>query len=98
MFRYAGDENYQLPVSCDVNTSTIYNDRLLIGFTYRSDKSFETIVHLQVTRRLNMGYAYDVLGSDLGQFSKSTHEFVIGFEMKRKDDMKFVTPRFSKTF
>ncbi len=64
MARYAWNSDYQLPFNCDFNLSAILYGRLLLGVTYRTDKSFEAIVHVQATRMLNIGYAYDYLCVD----------------------------------
>lgn len=97
MFRYAADANYQLPYSLDINLTAIIYDRLMLGLTYRTDKSFEAIVHVQATQKINIGYAYDYLLSGLSGYSGGTHELVIGYDFIR-DNSKFLTPRFIKKF
>ena len=90
-------EGGTLPFSADLNISAIYMDRLLVGISYRTDKSFEAIVHLQATQKINIGYAYDYLLSGLNGYSGGTHELVVGYDFV-KDNSKFQTPRFIKTF
>lgn len=95
--RYAGNSKFNLPFNCDINLSAIAYDRLLVGLTYRTDKSFEGIVHMQVLKHLNIGYAYDYLLSPLQGYNGGAHEFVVGFDFSR-DDSKYTTPRFVKSF
>ena len=95
--RYAINADYQLPFSCDFNISSILYDRFLVGVTYRTDKSFEAIVHVQATRRLNLGYAYDYVVSGLNGYTGGTHELVVGYDFV-KDNSKYQTPRFIKKF
>ena len=95
--RYAGNALDQLPFNCDINLSAIIYDRLLVGVTYRTDKSFEGIVHVQATQRINIGYAYDYLMSGLISYNGGTHEIVIGYDFV-KDNSKYLTPRFIKKF
>ncbi len=97
MIRYAGDGAYSLPVNCDLNVSAIAYDRLLLGFTYRTDKSFEAIVHVQATKSINVGYAFDYMMSGLNGYNGGTHEVVLGYDFIR-DNSKYSTPRFIKTF
>ncbi len=97
IMRMAGQGNNTLPMSFDINLSAIYLERFLIGLTYRTDKSFEGIVHLQATQRINVGYAYDYLISGLSGYSGGTHEIVVGYDII-KDNSKFLTPRFIKKF
>jgi type IX secretion system PorP/SprF family membrane protein len=97
MFRYAGDGNRSLPYSVDFNISALCYERLLVGITYRTDKSFEGIIHMQATKNINIGYAYDYLLSGLNGYSGGTHELVIGYDFIRENS-KFLTPRFIKKF
>ncbi len=95
--RIARNSDYGLPFNCDINLSAIAYDRLMIGATYRTDKSFSAIAHVQVTQFINMGYSYDYLLSDIAPYARGAHEFVVGFDLVR-DRLKYTTPRFSKSF
>ncbi len=95
--RYNKDSKYELPLNVDINASLIFYHRFLIGITYRTDKSLEGIVHVQVAKKFNIGYAYDYSMSDFSQYAKGTHEVTVGFDFihDRKD---FADPRFIKNF
>jgi len=95
--RYAGNSQFNLPFNCDFNISAIAFDRILFGITYRTDKSFEGIVHVQAAKHINIGYAYDYLISPLQGYNGGAHEIVIGFDFSR-DNSKYTTPRFVKPF
>jgi type IX secretion system PorP/SprF family membrane protein len=95
--RYAGNAAYKLPFSADINVSAIAYDRIMVGFTYRTDKSFAAIAHLQATKKINIGYAFDYMLSALNGFSGSSHEIVVGYDFVR-DHSKYANPRFLKTF
>ncbi len=97
LIRYAGDGMYNLPVNADVNLSAIFYDRLLVGATYRTDKSLEGIVHMQVTRFMNIGYSYDYTVSALNGYNNGSHEITLGFDFVR-DLNKYTNPRFVKLF
>jgi type IX secretion system PorP/SprF family membrane protein len=97
ILRYAGNSTYHLPVSCDLNLSAIYNNWVMLGGTYRTDKSLEFVVHLQVARELNIGYAYDYLLSPLSGYAGGSHELVLGYDIVRKNS-KYINPRFTRSF
>lgn len=97
LMRYARNSDYRLPFNCDFNLSAIAYNRLLLGFTYRTDKSMEAIVHLQATTRINIGYAYDYTMSALSGYSGGAHEIVLGYDLIRETN-KFLSPRFIKAF
>ncbi len=95
--RYAINSKYSLPFNADINLSAIAYDRLLVGATYRTDKSIELLAHVQATKRINIGYAYDYMVSGLNGYSGGTHEIVIGYDVVH-DNPKFLTPRFIRKF
>ena len=95
MARYIGTGNYKLPVNCDINLSVLAYNRFLLGATYRTDKSLEAIVHVQATKNINVGYAYDYVMSALSGYTGGTHELVIGYDFIH-DQSKYSTPRFIK--
>ena len=97
IFRYAGNATYHLPVNTDINLSAIIYDRMLLGVTYRTDKSVEGIVHLQVYRNFSMGYAFDYMLSGLNGYNSGTHEIVLGYDFVKANN-KYATPRFIKSF
>jgi type IX secretion system PorP/SprF family membrane protein len=84
MARYQGDGQYSLPFNADINLSFIAIRRMMFGLTYRTDKSFEAMFNLQVTRNINVGYAYDYLVSSLNGYAGGAHEVVLGFDFGRK--------------
>jgi type IX secretion system PorP/SprF family membrane protein len=97
LVRYAMNGASSLPLNADINLSAIAYNRLLLGLTYRTDGSIEGIMHIQVSRRFNMGYAYDHMVSALGGYAGGTHEVVLGYDLVR-DNFKFLTPRFIRKF
>jgi type IX secretion system PorP/SprF family membrane protein len=97
LLRYAGNRMYRLPANLDINASAIFYDRAMAGITYRTDHSFEFIVHIQATRTMNIGYSYDYLVSKLKGYDKGTHEVVVGFDLVR-DNAKYMMPRIIRPF
>jgi type IX secretion system PorP/SprF family membrane protein len=95
--RYAVNSDYKLPFNCDINISAIVYNRFMAGFTYRTDKSLEFIVHVQATKKLNIGYAYDYMMSGMNGYNGGSHELVVGYDFV-KDNAKYASPRFTKKF
>lgn len=95
--RYSADGKYDLPFNADINLSAIFYQRFMIGATYRTDKSIAGIVHIQVAKKLNIGYSYDYQTTDLGRYSKGAHEITLGFDFIR-DLNDYADPRFIQNF
>jgi len=97
LLRYNADGAYKLPMNADINLSGIFYQRFMLGATYRTDKSIEGIVHIQVAKKFNIGYAYDYSTSDLGPYTKGAHEISIGFDFLR-DLNDYMDPRFIQNY
>jgi len=95
--RYASDNMYKLPFNADLNLSCFFYERFMIGATYRTDKSIEGILFMQITNNICIGYAYDYAVGDLRNYNYGTHEFTVGFDFL-KDKNKYMNPRFIKLF
>jgi len=97
MARYAGNGDYRLPMNADFNLTCIVYSRLMLGVTYRTDKSINGIVHIQATKMINIGYAYDYTASGLNSYTRGTHEVMVGIDFVR-DLNRYVNPRFIRNF
>jgi len=95
--RYAANSTYSLPFNADMNMSVFFYERYMIGATYRTDKSLEGMVYVQLTTNLYMGYSYDYTMSALRGYNKGTHELTVGYDFLR-DRNKYINPRFIKLF
>jgi type IX secretion system PorP/SprF family membrane protein len=68
-----------LPVQLDINGKLQYRDLLWIGAGYRLQDGFSGMAGLNISSTVNIGYSYDYTTSGLNNFSKGTHEILIGF-------------------
>jgi type IX secretion system PorP/SprF family membrane protein len=68
-----------LPVQMEGNIKIQYRDLAWIGGSYRHKDGFAGMLGLNISNTFNVGYAYDYTTSELNNYSKGTHEFVVGF-------------------
>jgi type IX secretion system PorP/SprF family membrane protein len=68
-----------LPTQVDFNTKVQYRDIAWIGGGYRLKDGFTGLVGLNISNRINLSYSYDYTTSGLNNYSKGTHEVLIGF-------------------
>jgi type IX secretion system PorP/SprF family membrane protein len=66
-------------VQFDVNAKLQYRDFLWLGGTYRQDFGFAGMAGLNISNRVNVGYAYDMSTNNIGTYQRGTHELLIGF-------------------
>lgn len=75
---------HPLPVGVDLNVKLQYLDRLWFGAGCRIKEGFSAMTGFAISNKLNMGYAYDYSTSKLQNFTKGTHEIVLGFLLGNK--------------
>ncbi|MBL7741544.1 MAG: type IX secretion system membrane protein PorP/SprF [Chitinophagaceae bacterium] len=73
-----------LPTQVEVNGKLQYHDLAWIGASYRHKDGFAGMLGLNVSNTFNVGYAYDYTTSELNNYSKGTHEIVVGFLIGNK--------------
>ncbi|MBI1344512.1 MAG: type IX secretion system membrane protein PorP/SprF [Terrimonas sp.] len=67
------------PQQYEGNLKLQYRDLAWIGASYRHKDGFAGMLGLNVSNIFNVGYAYDYTTSGLNNYSKGTHELMIGF-------------------
>lgn len=72
---------FDAPVSFDVSTNFLFNEKFEIGATYRLDDSFGGMVNYAITPSLRIGYAYDRIISDLKVSTPASHEVILLFDL-----------------
>lgn len=68
-----------LPVQIEGNLKLQYLDRAWIGGSYRHKDGFAGMLGINVSNIFHMGYSYDYTTSRLNNFTKGTHEILLGF-------------------
>lgn len=84
---------FNAPVSFDVNLNALFYDRFELGASYRLDDSFSGLVGFQINDNIRIGYAYDVVTSDLNAVGPGSHEVIITFDLFFKQRV-MRSPRF----
>ena len=72
---------FDAPLSVDVSTNFLFNEKFEIGATYRLDDSFGAMVNYAISPSLRIGYAYDHIVSDLKITTPSSHEVILLFDI-----------------
>lgn len=68
------------PLSIDGNLSVLFNEKIWFGLLYRHGAAAGANVVYNVSKQLRIGYAYDYSLTNMGRYSPSTHEIMIGFD------------------
>lgn len=73
-----------LPMGVDLNAKFMYRDIFWVGAGYRINEGFAGMVGINVSNKFNLGYSYDYTTSNLNNYTKGTHEVVLGFLLNNK--------------
>ncbi len=73
-----------LPTQIEANLKLQYRDMLWVGGSYRHKDGFAGMVGMNIFSTFNVGYAYDYTTSRLNNYSKGTHEVIVGFIIGNK--------------
>ncbi|QEE50672.1 type IX secretion system membrane protein PorP/SprF [Flavobacterium alkalisoli] len=81
------------PVVADLSANFMFYDKFRIGASYRTGDSVSGLVGFQLTQSILIGYAYDYTTTELQQFTSGSHEIMLRFELKSKEE-GLKSPRF----
>jgi len=79
--------------SLDFSLATSLYDRLALGAGLRNPDTYFAFLQVAIGKNLNVGYAYDISGSRISNFSKGSHEIVLDVRLYR-EATKVHSPRF----
>lgn len=68
-----------LPIQVEGNLKFQYLDRIWLGASYRYKDGYAGMLGVFVSDHFHLGYSYDYTTSRLNNFSKGTHEILLGF-------------------
>jgi type IX secretion system PorP/SprF family membrane protein len=68
------------PVSIDGNVSVLFNNQIWFGVMYRHGAAAGANVMYNINKQTRIGYAYDYSLTNMGKYSPSTHEIIVGFD------------------
>jgi len=81
------------PMQVDINSSFWYKETVSLGFSYRTNDSFTTMIQLQLAKKIRIGYAYDYIISSLSRYTTGNNEIMVRYEIQKKNN-RILTPRY----
>jgi type IX secretion system PorP/SprF family membrane protein len=71
------------PLSADFNAKVIYKEAFWIGASYRSSKEMIMMAGFRIAEKFYFGYSYDITFNPLSEYTKGSHELMIGFDIDK---------------
>ncbi|MDX1363207.1 PorP/SprF family type IX secretion system membrane protein [Arenibacter latericius] len=67
------------PMNLNLSTNFLISDIVTLGASYRWDNAVSGLAGIQISNNIFMGYSYDYNTSNLGEYSKGSHEVILKF-------------------
>jgi type IX secretion system PorP/SprF family membrane protein len=93
VFTFNGNDNLKIkpafmakgvqgaPVSLDLTTNVLINNKFEAGIGYRLDDSVSGLASFYITPTLRIGYSYDYTLTNLRKFNTGSHEVFVLFDL-----------------
>lgn len=82
------------PLAVDISANFLFNEKFTLGVAYRWDASVSGMAGFQISRGLNIGYAYDFDTERLGKYNSGSHEIFLRFDLISPLKARMMSPRF----
>ncbi|MEM9328119.1 MAG: type IX secretion system membrane protein PorP/SprF, partial [Bacteroidota bacterium] len=83
-----------LPLTGDISTHAILYDKVWVGLTYRSLNSLNTLIQIQLSPSLRMGFSHDFISNDFAEIGSRSNEIMINYRVFRRREKDVVSPRY----
>lgn len=80
-------------VEFDLNANVYYKNLVGLGISWRTMDALVALLHVQVTDKLQFGYAYDITTTSVRKVSYGSHELFLNYRISLSNS-KFITPRY----
>lgn len=74
------------PFQYDGNVNFEWQDKFWVGATYKSDYAVGANVGVIIHKQLSVGYSYDFIIGDIGDYSGMAHELMLNFKFGKKKE------------
>lgn len=81
------------PLQVDASANFMFNDKFVVGASYRWSAAVSAMVGFQATDSWFIGYSYDLETTKLAHYNSGSHEIFLRYELFNKYD-RIVSPRF----
>jgi len=81
------------PLQLDLTANFLFNEKFILGGAYRWDAAGSILAGFQVSKKLLIGYSYDMDATKLANYNSGSHEVFLRYEVF-KNSLKVINPRF----
>jgi len=82
------------PVQADISVRVLFREILLLGVSYRTEKSIGLLIVVTVGKGFSLGYSYDIWLNVLRSYNRGSHEIRLSYEIDLINRNRMLTPRY----
>lgn len=72
------------PLAYEFSLRGIYNEMAWVGVSYRKSDAIVLLAGFTLQKNISLGYAYDFIQSDLGNYSSGSHEIMLSIKFNQR--------------
>jgi type IX secretion system PorP/SprF family membrane protein len=73
-----------LPLLYELTLRGIYQEKVWLGFSYRQNDAYVLMAGYTLQDNLSIGYSYDLIQSDIRNYSTGTHELMLSIKFNNR--------------
>jgi type IX secretion system PorP/SprF family membrane protein len=81
------------PIQLDLTANFMFNEKFILGGAYRWDAAGSILAGFQISKKILIGYSYDMDTTKLANYNSGSHELFLRYELF-KNSLKVINPRF----
>lgn len=75
-----------LPLQYEFTLRSIYQEKAWLGLSYRQNDAFVLMAGYTLQGNLSLGYSYDIIQSDIKNYSTGTHEIMLSIKFNNHEN------------
>jgi type IX secretion system PorP/SprF family membrane protein len=74
-----------MPLKADITATIRYQNTVWLGASYRTNDAWCAMVGYWLKETFQFGYSYDIITSNLRNYSTGTHEIMLGVTLRKPE-------------
>ncbi len=82
------------PIGVDFSFAALMKEVLWVGATFKHNNSVNGFIEIKASDELKIGFAYDIISSDLDQVTPGTYEISVNYRYMKRTGTRIMSPRY----
>lgn len=73
-----------IPLQYEATLRSVYKETAWVGVSYRQEAALGLLIGYTIQNNLSLGYSYDIIQSDISNYSTGTHELMLSIKFNNR--------------